>query len=85
MKDNGGNFTTDELDLFLSVYNQLSDAYDKGLVSEELLYGNFSDGLMRAYQNKEIQEYLKKIRIENEDYFRGFDNLAELFGEYGAQ
>lgn len=85
LQNNSGNFTTDDLDLFLGVYNQLSDVYDKGLISQGLLYSNFSYGLMRAYQNEEIQEYLKKIRTEDESYFQGFDILGEFMKDYEGE
>ena len=51
--------------------------FDLGLVSGELIYNNFADELIRAYRNKEIQNYLKKSRLEDVENFQGFDQLAE--------
>jgi len=82
LKQNRGVFNTSDLDLFLGVYNQLDDAYKGGLVSEDVLYNNFSDGLLRAYKNQEIQRYLKTIRQEDSAYFQGFDELASVLSQY---
>lgn len=79
LKENGGKFSTHDLDNFLGVYNQLSDVRDHSLVTDGLIEENFSDGLLRAYQNAEVRTYLEKIRLEDSSYFGGFDELANLF------
>lgn len=79
LKENGGKFSTHDMDNFLSVYNQLSDVRDYGLVTDDLIENNFSDGLLKAYSNIEIKKYLKKIRQEDDTFFLGFDELANFF------
>ena len=79
LKDNGGKSSTHDLDNFLGIYNQLSDVRSHNLVTDELIENNFSDGLLKAYNNIEIQSYLSNIRKEDETYFTGFDELANLF------
>ncbi|MCE9642972.1 MAG: hypothetical protein K8Q97_01460 [Candidatus Andersenbacteria bacterium] len=77
LKKNGGSFTEDDFDIFLAVYNRLSEIYDRDLISPDLLYGEFSYGIILAHENPEIQDYLRKIRIDDSDYFYGLDELYE--------
>lgn len=79
LQENGGKFSTHDLDNFLGLYNQLSDVRNHNLVTDELIENNFSDGLLKAHANKEIKNYLQKIRIEDDTYFIGFDELVDLF------
>jgi hypothetical protein len=74
---NGGKFNEEDLDYFLGIFNQIYESQQKGLINNDLIYSNFSYFLEKTYNNKEIKNYLKEIRIEDEDYFAGFDELAE--------
>lgn len=79
LRENGGKFSTHDLDNFLGVYNQLFDIRNYDLVTDDLIESNFSDGLLKVYENKEIKAYLQKIRLEDDSYFIGLDELANLF------
>lgn len=76
-KENSGNFTTTDIDKYLSVYELLYGTRDAGLITDNMLYSGFSYDILKTYDNQEIQQYLKKIRIENKDLFAGFDALAQ--------
>lgn len=76
-KQNSGNFTSTDIDKFLSVYELLYNTRDAGLITDNMLYSGFSYDISKTYDNQEIQQYLKKIRINNKDFFGGFDALAK--------
>jgi len=85
LKDNGGRFEDYDLDSYLGLYDQINDAYKMKLISKDLIYNDFSDALIDAYKNKEVQGYLIKIRKEDPTYFDGFDKLARICLEYQSQ
>ena len=76
-KENGGEFTTTDIDLCLGIYELLNNVSEAGLISDDMLYNAFSYDIVRTYQNKEIKNYLSKIRQEDSSFFRGFEVLAQ--------
>ena len=77
LKAHGGRFTADDLEGYIGIFDSLNDLYAKNMVNKELFYNEFSYDIEKAYDNQEIQSYLKDIRKEESDYFSGFDNLAK--------
>lgn len=77
LKENGGDFSTTDIDRYLGIYELLNNVSEVGLISDDMLYNAFSYGIVKTYQNKEIQNYLSKIRQEDEFFFRGFGLLSE--------
>jgi len=77
LQRNGGNFTTDDLEGYLGVFDSLSDLYAKSMVSKDLFYNEFSYDIEKAYDNKEIKSYLEAIRKDETDFYLGFDTLAK--------
>lgn len=79
-KETGGKFNSNQIDKFLGIFNTVYDLYGKDLVSSDDIASQFSDTIDKANKNIEIQNYLKKIRMEDPAYFMGFDYLQEEFG-----
>jgi hypothetical protein len=82
LKINGGRIEDYELDLYLGVLNQLEGVREMGLISDELTYDNFCDDVSDTSKNKEVQDYLSKIRKEDSTYFAGFTQLAKFCSTY---
>jgi len=77
LKENGGEFTPTDIDRYLGAYELLNNVSEAGLISDDMLYNAFSYDIIKTYQNKEIQDYLSKIRQEDSSFFRGFELLAK--------
>lgn len=76
-KENGGEFTTTDVDRYLGIYELLNRVSVVGLLHDDMLYNAFAYNIVKTYQNKEIQSYLAKIRQEDSSFFRGVELLAE--------
>jgi len=77
LKNDGGEFTTTDVDRYLGAYELLNNVSIAGLISDDMLYNAFAYDIMKTYQNKEIQNYLARIRQEDNSFFRGFEALAQ--------
>lgn len=77
LKENGGKFTTTDIDRYLGVYELLNNVSIAGLINDDMLYNAFAYNIVKTYENKEIQSYLAKIRQEDSSFFRGVELLAE--------
>ena len=77
--ENGGEFTTADIDNYLGNYELLNNTYQVGLISNDMLYNGFSYDIVKTYQNTEIKNYLAEIRKnENDEFlFAGFEQLAK--------
>jgi hypothetical protein len=75
LKEHGGEFTEDDLDGYLDLYETMNDIYAKGLVSQDMLVSAYSFWLGKAYHNAEIQDYLVRIRKEDPRFYSGFEQL----------
>jgi hypothetical protein len=82
LKANGGSFNEDELDDYLGVYEDLDEALKHDLISAELVYNDFWDDLVAAYQDKEVQSYIARIQKDDPDCFIGFQELGKKFENY---
>ncbi|TRZ64295.1 MAG: hypothetical protein D4Q79_01850 [Spirochaetia bacterium] len=77
LKQSGGEFTTTDIDRYLGAYELLNNVSVAGLISDDMLYNAFAYDIVKTYQNKEIQDYLSKIRQDDNSFFRGFEVLAQ--------
>jgi hypothetical protein len=77
LKDNGGEFSTTDIDRYLGVYELLNTVSITGLINDDMLYNAFAYDILKTYNNQEIKNYLTKIRQEDSSFFRGVDVLAE--------
>ena len=75
--ENGGEFSTIDIDNYLGMFELISTVYQARLITNDMLYDAFSSFTTRAYDNPEIKSYLAKIRRENNTYFLGFEELAK--------
>jgi hypothetical protein len=82
LKSNKGKFEEADLDSYLSVLESVSDVFELGLIKGDLVYSNFSDAFMDIDKNKEIREYLKKIRKDDSEYYSGIDKLIVYCRNY---
>jgi hypothetical protein len=71
LKENGGPYTTAQLDNYLGYFETINQAYSEGLLTEDQLCTSFSDHAITASKNKEVQEYMKNYS----NYFDGFSEL----------
>jgi hypothetical protein len=76
LKINGGQFTTTDIDHYLTIYELLNNVSEVGLINDEMLYNAFAYDIIKTFQNKEIKDYLFNIRKENKNFFIGFETLA---------
>lgn len=76
-KEAGGNFTTTDIDLYLSIYELLNNVSEAGLITDDMLYNGFAFDVVKTYQNEEIRNYLESLRKEDKNLFAGFESLAK--------
>ena len=79
LKENGGSITDGQLEDYLDIYETISDAYDRKLIDDEMLYIYESNYIKKAYQNDEIRDYIAEVRKEDPDFYTGFEALARKF------
>lgn len=85
LKSKGGRFDEDDLDLYLGLFDELDQAYQMGLITKDLVYDNYSDDLIKAFNNPEIKNYLQKIRKEDSAYFINAEDLEKMCLDYKNQ
>jgi len=82
-KDNGGTFTDYEVDNYLSLLYDLYAYGEESLVQYDIIEDQFHYYVCITYQNEEIRDYRKRLRLQgfSEAGAHGFlDDLAERFG-----
>jgi hypothetical protein len=72
--DNGGRYTTADLDKYLGAFNTVALVYRDGFLSDDHLCASFAFYVKEAHQNAEVQKYI----IENPEYFGGFRDLLTV-------
>ena len=76
--ENGGEFNTVELDSLLGVYELINQTFESKLLDQAMLSTAFSFSIRQAYENAEIQDYLRRSReIDGNELFAGFSALGE--------
>jgi hypothetical protein len=79
-----GKFSEAQLDNYLTDFETIDEVYKEGLLSEAQLC-MFSYYITRTANNKEISDYIKKIRQEqtaaSKPFFVGYYRLVELVGK----
>ena len=76
LKTHGGEFTTTDIDHYLTIYELLNNVNEAGLISDDMLYNGFAYDIIRTFQNQEIKNYLSDLRKEDNTFFAGFESLA---------
>jgi hypothetical protein len=77
LKANHGKFTDEDLEGYLDLLDSLNDVYMTGLISKDIFYNAYSYDIVKAYDNAEVQSFLKESRIEVPDSYSGFERLAK--------
>lgn len=77
-KPNGGTITDGQLDNYLGIFEDLSDAYDAHLITYRNLCNMFSSGIRRAASSPEINAYIHEVQKEDPLYDVGFEHLTQI-------
>lgn len=85
--ENGGKYEEEDLDNLLSQWDLIARLNQEGTMPFDVIYSQFSFHIVQAYENQEIQDYLKKIREENNDpaLYADFEWLAKWLIETDAE
>src|SRR5205814_5492203 len=75
LKAHGGEFSEDDLEGFLNIYETLAVVYYKGLIAKDVFVSVYGHELQKTFANNEIQEYLKLIRKEDPTFYSGGESL----------
>lgn len=80
---NGGKFQDQDLDNILGEWDTVARLNQVGVLPDDLVYAQFSFDMVKAYKNKEIQDYIKMIREQAGDdlIFADFEWLAKWADE----
>ena len=84
LKKNGGKFSEDDLEEYLDLWEGLNDIYVKGLINKEMFYNSYSYDIGKAYENAEVQTFVKESQREAPDFYTGFENLGREMKDFKA-
>jgi len=84
LRRNGGRQTDQELGDYLDVFEGLADAHEQTLVDLEAIYVWHSYHIEKAHQNKEVADYITRSRLEDPDFYTGFEALAKKLAVFGG-
>jgi|SRR3989344_3852784 len=76
LKIHGGEFTTTDIDHYLTIYELLNNVSEVGLITDDMLYNGFAYDIIKTFKHQEIKNYLFDIRKEDNNFFVGFESLA---------
>jgi hypothetical protein len=79
LKSNGGVFTEEQVDDYLSQYETLAVLYKENLINKEMANQVFSYDIEKANQNLDIQQQIKDESKSDSDLWTGFLYLAKEF------
>jgi len=76
-----GKFTEGQIDNYLVEWELINNFYDHSLISQETLYDAFAYDIEKAYCNREIRQYMAKVRRNenNADMYGGFEEISKKF------
>jgi hypothetical protein len=77
--ENGGKYQYQDLDNLLGEWDTVARLNQTGVIPDDLAYAQFSFDMVKAYQNKEIMDYIKLTRQQSNDnlIFSDFEWLAK--------
>lgn len=67
MVSNGGLVEEEDLDNLLGEWDLIARFNRLGILPDDLVYQQFSFDMVKAYQNKEIRDYIERIRKQYND------------------
>jgi hypothetical protein len=71
LTENGGSYSTVDLDKYLGAFNTVAQVYRDGFLSDDHLCGSFAFYVEEANENSEVTKYLAQYP----NYFDGFREL----------
>jgi len=80
---NGGRWRENDINYYLGYFELLSDYIDAGSLNMRDVFDNYSEDVLIAYTNPEIQQYIADLRKEGKDgsYYIKFERMAKMFQE----
>jgi hypothetical protein len=72
--ENGGSYSTVDLDKYLGAFNTVAQVYRDGFLSDDHLCGSFAFYVKEANENAEVTKYLAQYP----SYFGGFRELLAV-------
>jgi hypothetical protein len=79
LDENGGPITDDDLEDYLNVFESMSDAIERNLVDDVMLYELQGAYIEDAYQNGEVRDWIGEAREDDPDAYAGFEALARRY------
>lgn len=78
LKGNKGKFTKYQLDNYIGYFELMSRYVKEGVVDFEFIDDTFGHYISSAWRNKEVKEYVDRLRAETKDprYYESFQKLA---------
>lgn len=73
LKNNGGEFSEDDLGNYLNDLSSVSDVYQRKLVDLCSINEWFSGYFTYIKQSPEVNSYIQKIRLKDKEYYLGLD------------
>lgn len=83
LKNNGGIYNEYDLDDYLGYFELLNTYVESDVIQFNWIYNQFGYYIINAYNNKEIKDYLKKLKLNNptSTYYSGFEKLAKQINQ----
>lgn len=82
LTENGGKFSTEDLDFYLDDITSIADAEDRKLIKLEDIYNWFEDYFVSTLNNKEVRKYLSDVRKDSPDSYEGLEGITNQLIEY---
>jgi hypothetical protein len=78
---NKGRWDDKDLNYYIGFFETLSDYMDAGSLNYRDVFDEYSDDVLLAYHNKEIQKYINSLRKDSKDntYYEKFERLSLNF------
>jgi hypothetical protein len=81
---NKGHWNDSQIDHYLSFFELLKNYVDAGSLNVRDVFDYYSDNILEAYHNRDIQSYIHKTRAMTKDsaYYERFEAMAKQFEIY---
>lgn len=79
LTNDGGKFQEEDLDNLLGEWDLIARFNQLGILPDDLVYQQFSFDAQKAYEDTEIQNYINRIRKQNNDnlFYADFEWFAK--------
>ena len=78
---NGGKYTDRDITEYLGFFELMEYYIEAGSLNTRDVYDSYSDEIIAAYNNKEINQFITRLRTETKDngFYEKFEKLAKEF------